>query len=323
MPRVSIIIPSYNTATLIGESLDSIFAQDYTDFEVIVINDGSPDTPELERVLEPYRDRIVYLKQENRRACGARNNGIRHAQGEYLAFLDSDDSWTPTYLREQMRHLDGKPALDMIYCDCLIYGDGPQSGTTFMQVCPSDGPVSFESLIQERSQIPISGVIVRRETLMRAGFFDERLPMCDDYEMWLRLAYHGARIDYHKAVLSRLRIGRPASLSSSNSRMIEALIRILSLVKTEWKITAEQRALLQTKLDETQALLALERGKESLDRGEFDKARTLFEEANQNLKRTKLSLTVLGLRIAPALTAHFARRWERMRMGQPVRSAAH
>src|SRR5256885_9398759 len=82
MPKVSVIMPSYNTATFISESLESVFAQDYKDFEVIVINDGSPDTPELERVLEPYRDRIVYLKQENRRACGARNNGINQARGE-------------------------------------------------------------------------------------------------------------------------------------------------------------------------------------------------------------------------------------------------
>src|ERR1700737_3017188 len=106
MPKVSVIMPSYNTPTLIAECPGSVFAQDYKDLEVIVINDGSPDTAELERVLEPYRDRIVYLKQENRRACGARNNGINHARGEYVAFLDSDDSWMPTYLRTQMGHLE-------------------------------------------------------------------------------------------------------------------------------------------------------------------------------------------------------------------------
>src|SRR6185437_16667377 len=68
MPKLSVIMPSYNTASLIGETLDSVFAQSYRDFEVIVVNDGSPDTPELERVLERYQERIVYLKQENRRA---------------------------------------------------------------------------------------------------------------------------------------------------------------------------------------------------------------------------------------------------------------
>src|SRR5205807_8737338 len=113
----------------------------------------------------PYRDRIVYLKQENRRACGARNNGIRHAQGEYVALLDSDDSWLPGYLRRQMQQLEADPSLDMVYCDCLIYG-GPQSGKTFMQTCPSHGEANFEGFLIERCQAPISGIVVRRQTIL-------------------------------------------------------------------------------------------------------------------------------------------------------------
>ncbi|MCU1272463.1 MAG: putative glycosyltransferase [Acidobacteriaceae bacterium] len=314
MPKVSVIMPSYNTATLIAEALDSVFAQDYSDFEVIVINDGSPDTPELERVLEPYRDRIVYLKQENRRACGARNNGINHARGEYVAFLDSDDSWMPTYLRTQMGHLEKNPSLDMIYCDCLIYGGGAQSGKTFMQTCPSDGPVNFESLLLEMCQVPISGTIVRRELLIAAGGFDERLPMCDDYEMWLRLAYRGSRIVYHPGVLARLRIGRPNSLSASEARMLGALLTILSKVKTDWNLSKEQQILLAKKFDRTTALFDLERGKEFLKQNEFNQARTLLEQANGQLRRGKLKLTLFGLRVAPALTAFAARGWDRFRL---------
>ncbi len=273
MPTVSVIMPSYNTASLIAESLDSVFAQDYKDFEVIVINDGSPDTPDLERVLGPYRDRIVYLKQENRRACGARNNGVSQARGEYVAFLDSDDSWMPTYLRTQMGHLLKNPSLDMIYCDCQIYGGGPQSGKTFMQTCPSHGPVNFESLLQEKCQIPISGTIVRRQSLVAAGGFDERLAMCDDYEMWLRLAHRGIRIAYHPGVLARLRIGRPNSLSASNARMLSAFLAILSNVKASWELSKDQKALLAAKFDQIQALLDLERGKEFLKQNKFNQAR--------------------------------------------------
>jgi glycosyltransferase involved in cell wall biosynthesis len=314
MAKVSVIMPSYNTATLIAEALDSVFAQDYSDFEVIVINDGSPDTPELERVLEPYRDRIVYLKQENRRACGARNNGINHARGEYVAFLDSDDSWMPAYLRTQMGHLEKNPSLDMIYCDCSIYGGGAQSGKTFMQTCPSDGPVNFESLLLEMCQVPISGTIVRRELLIAAGGFDERLPMCDDYEMWLRLAYRGSRIVYHPGVLARLRIGRPNSLSASEARMLGALLTILSKVKTDWNLSKEQQILLAKKFDRTTALFDLERGKEFLKQNEFNQARTLLEQANGHLRRGKLKLTLFGLRVAPALTAFAARGWDRFRL---------
>jgi glycosyltransferase involved in cell wall biosynthesis len=314
MPKVSVIMPSYNTATLIAEALDSVFAQDYSDFEVIVINDGSPDTPELERVLEPYRERIVYLKQENRRACGARNNGINHARGEYLAFLDSDDSWMPTYLRTQMGHLERNPSLDMIYCDCLIYGGGAQSGKTFMQTCPSQGPVNFESLLLEECQVPISGTIVRRQSIISAGGFDERLAMCDDYEMWLRLAHHGSRVAYHPGVLARLRIGRPNSLSASDARMLGALLTILSNVKADWNLSKEQKALLAKKFAQTKALLDLERGKEFLKQNEFSQARTLLEQANGQLRRGKLKLTLFGLRVAPGLTAFAARGWDRFRL---------
>ena len=97
-PTVSVIIPTYKTAQFIAACLDSVFAQTYKDFEAVVVNDGSPDTPELEKVLAPYMDRIVYIKQENKRTAGARNNAIRHARGEYVAFLDSDDVWMPEHL---------------------------------------------------------------------------------------------------------------------------------------------------------------------------------------------------------------------------------
>jgi glycosyltransferase involved in cell wall biosynthesis len=310
-PKVSVIMPSYNTATLIAEALDSVFAQSYQNFEVIVINDGSPDTPDLERVLEPYRDRIVYLKQENRRACGARNNGISQAKGEYLAFLDSDDSWAPAYLQSQIKHLEADPSLDMVYCDCLIYGDTPQAGQTFMQGCPSSGPVSFESVLTEQSHIPISGTVVRHQAVINAGGFDERLAMCDDYEMWLRLAFRGARIAYYPDVLSRIRIGRPSSLSSSKSRMVAAFLTILLNVKAEWNLSVEQRALLAEKLREEQALLALELGKESLRKGEFGEARIQLGQANSHLRRSKLRLAIFGLRVAPSLTALAVRTWER------------
>ena len=312
MPKVSVIMPSYNTATLIAEALDSVFAQSYRDFEVIVINDGSPDTPDLERVLEPYRERIVYLKQENRRACGARNNGISHAKGEYLAFLDSDDSWTSEYLQSQIEHLAADSSLDMVYCDCLIYGDAPEAGNTFMQGCPSTGPVTFESVLAEECQIPVSGTVVRRQTVINAGLFDERLAMCDDYEMWLRLAFHGARITYHSKVLSRIRIGRPSSLSSSKSRMVAAFVTILLNVKAEWNLSVEQQALLAEKLRQVEALLALELGKELLRRGEFGEARTQLEKANLHLRRGKLKLALFGLRFAPALTALTVRNWEKL-----------
>src|SRR3954462_5965377 len=100
-PRVSVIMPSYNTASLICACLDSVFTQSFQDFEVIVVNDGSPDNPDLERGLAPYLEKhaaqIVYIRQQNKRCAGARNTAIRQARGEFLAFLDSDDVWLPMH----------------------------------------------------------------------------------------------------------------------------------------------------------------------------------------------------------------------------------
>jgi glycosyltransferase involved in cell wall biosynthesis len=99
---VSVIVPAYNTSAYIGETLESIFAQTYRDYEVIVINDGSPDTEELERVLNQFQRRIRYIRQENRGLAGARNRGISYAAGEFLAFPDRDDLWFPDFLLEQL-----------------------------------------------------------------------------------------------------------------------------------------------------------------------------------------------------------------------------
>src|SRR5438552_9364698 len=123
MPTVSVIIPVYNTALYVKETLESVFGQTYTDYEVIVVNDGSPDTAELEKVLAPYRDRIVYLEQDNEGVASARNTAILAAQGRYVALLDSDDLWLPDYLRVQIGILERDPTIDALYPNAMIYGD--------------------------------------------------------------------------------------------------------------------------------------------------------------------------------------------------------
>ena len=97
-PRVSVIIPAYRVTDFIVDTLQSVFDQTFTDYEVILVNDGSPDTPRLERALEPYRDRIRYIVQENGGPARARNTAIRAARAPLIAQLDGDDQWFPTFL---------------------------------------------------------------------------------------------------------------------------------------------------------------------------------------------------------------------------------
>src|SRR5690242_14802421 len=121
-PRVSVIIPAYNAAAFIGETLDSVYAQTFNNFEIIVVNDGSPDTEALEQKLSSYPAKLRYLKQANQGAAAARNTGPRAAIGEFVAFLDADDTWLPQFLEKQVALLDNAPA-DVVWADSLIRGN--------------------------------------------------------------------------------------------------------------------------------------------------------------------------------------------------------
>jgi glycosyltransferase involved in cell wall biosynthesis len=311
-PKVSIIIPSYKTADLIGPCLESVFAQTFTDFEAIVVNDGSPDTPELEHVLRPYMQRIVYIKQENKRAAGARNNAILHARGEFMAFLDSDDTWMPDHLASQMELFARDPGLDLAYADALLVGDQKRE-PRFSDTCPSDGDATFAALVQEHCQIPISTVVARKQALVNAGLFDEELVRCDDYDMWLRTALHGGKIGYSRKVQARLFQGRPGSLGQSRARMVEAYFNILQKLKNLLPATHPDRQVVDKRAEEIRARYLLEEGKCKLEERQFDKARELISQANSYLRRTSLRVVVIGLGVAPAFTARLISYWFRLR----------
>ncbi len=136
-------MPAYNAAPYIGETLDSVFAQTFIDYEVIVVNDGAPDTLELERALVPYKSRIRYIKQENLGAGAARNEGLRAAQGEFIAFLDADDLWLPNYLEEQLKFIRAND-FDLVCADAMHFGDSPLAGRTYMEAFMETAPVEGE-----------------------------------------------------------------------------------------------------------------------------------------------------------------------------------
>lgn len=308
-PKVSIIIPAYNTATLITACLDSVLSQTFSDFETLVVNDGSPDMPELEKALAPYYDRIIYIKQENKRAAGARNTAIRKAQGEFLAFLDSDDVWLPHHLASQMKRFEEDPSLDFVYSNAMRMGN-PR--IRFMNRCPSHGPAGFEALVVERCQIPVSTVVARKAAIVRAGCFDESLLRCDDYDMWVRAAFYGAKIDYGRGIQAELNGGRPGSLGQSTIKMLEAYLTILQKLTQTLPLSDVQRKVVSDRLSEMNTRYLIERGKLQLGEGRFDQARALFAEANKSLRQWKISLALVGLAVAPAATSRLIFVWQRV-----------
>ena len=147
---------------------------------------------------------------------------------------------------------------------------------------------------------------------MNAGGFDESLPRCDDYDMWLRTAFHGAKMAYTRQVQARLNGGRPGSLSQSRVKMLEAYSGILEKALKTLPLSPAQHNLVSHRVSEIKARTFVEEGKLQLSEGKFDQAKELFSQANKSLRQWKISLTLLGLNIAPQTTSRLIFAWNRV-----------
>jgi glycosyltransferase involved in cell wall biosynthesis len=182
-PRVSVIIPTFDRGWCLREAVDSVLAQEFTDFELIVVDDGSTDgTAEL---LEAYRPKVRLLRQANRGVSAARNRGIAAAAGGLIAFLDSDDLWLPQKLATQVDFFRVHP-------DALIAQTEESWVRNGRRVNPGKRHRKRSGMIFEPSLdlclVSPSAVMVRRELFDRVGLFDEGLPACEDYDLWLRVS---------------------------------------------------------------------------------------------------------------------------------------
>lgn len=189
MPYVSVILPTYRRAHLVGRALQSVLAQSYPDFEVIVVDDGSLDG--TREVIARFADpRVRYIFQENRGLAGARNTGVRAARGTYIAFLDDDDEYLPTKLAQQVPALDAHPEYSVVYSDVyLCDADGKPMrlvADALGRGSPPTGMV-LEALVQGNFLVS-NAPLVRRECFSQVGLFDERLRVFEDWDFWVRLA---------------------------------------------------------------------------------------------------------------------------------------
>ncbi len=309
-PAVAVVIPAYNAAAHVGEALESVFAQTFTDYEVIVVNDGSPDTPDLERALDPYRSRIVYLVQENQGPSAARNAALLKARAEYVAFLDSDDIWEPEHLAEQMRTLREDPSLDLVYQDALLFGEGVPPGLTFMQAAPSRGPATFESLLRFECSVITSCVAARKQSLIEAGLFDPRFYRSEDYDLWLRLAHRGGRLAYRQRVTARHRV-HGGSLAADMTRMFESQIEVYCKLARELTLSPRALRLVDEQIKRCRADIAYKEGKQQFEARRYAQAAEALSAANEFYRSRKLSVVVTGLRVAPRLLWRLYRLRER------------
>jgi len=302
-PAVSVIVPAHNAAHFIAECLDSVFTQTWVGFEVIVVNDGSPDTAELERVLGPYRERVVYVRQENRGPSCARNRGVQLARGEYLAFLDSDDCWPPEYLSTQMQLFEDNPSLDLVYADATLFGSLPLARKTFMQT--STPPTTLDDLVSEGGQILPSGTVVKKRAIVEADFFDETLRRCEDLDLWLRLAQRGAKFAFQGKVLFLRRVHGNAA-TSDEEKMVQSLLRVLTKVDRAQLSPAGLESL-GKQLTQARGELGFMQWRKHLIEGNAAAAREDLTAAYAWFRSRKFALALLGVRLAPRITIWGAR----------------
>lgn len=190
-PLISVIIPAYNTVGTISESIDSVLGQTYKHYEIIVVDDESPDDV-ANFATKRYGSKITLVRQKNTGLAGARNTGINHAKGDYVAFLDSDDVWLPGKLKAQAQQIAEHPDGDIFYTNCFFWEDGRKTGQWTELHRQKNGQIARE-LIARKVMLPVLTVVAKLETVRKVGMFDEAFRQVEDYDLWLRIATHGGQ----------------------------------------------------------------------------------------------------------------------------------
>lgn len=275
-PLVSVIVPAFNCDDTIAETIQSVLDQTFSDFELIIVDDGSTD--ETTAIVSQFDDeRIVYTRQKHQERAVARNRGISLAKGKYIAFVDADDLWLSKKLEKQLRLMETQPELGLAYCD-LFYFDAVACKDIELfsrQVRLHRGKVGLHLLLKVNF-IQSPTALVRRETIDQVGLFDPSLPPVEDWDMWLRIAFL-APIDYVAEPLARYRVHenmtswvKPSwQLYDSNLRLFDKAERLYAV--RSWKI----RRMIRLK----RALAHYDYGRAMMRKGNYDEARKCFTAA--------------------------------------------
>lgn len=224
MPKVSVIIPTYNCERYLPDALESVFKQSFRDFEVVIVDDGSTDGTQeaVKKFKKKYGEKVNYVYQENRGLACARNTAIRHSRGKYIAILDADDMFLPDRLKEGVKAFEEHPEVGLVHANIFWMSEaGRIISTPKRDVSVLSGRI-FRHIFLRNAHVSISTVLVKKECFDSVGLFDENLSRlgCEDREMWLRISnvYPFLYID---RLLGLYRI-RHDSMSRDKGKMLRA-----------------------------------------------------------------------------------------------------
>ncbi|TVV73221.1 glycosyltransferase family 2 protein [Sphingomonas solaris] len=238
-PDVSVIVPAWGLAHLVGETLVSLQAQRHANWEAIVVDDGAPD--DVAGALAPFGGdpRIRLLRTDNRGVSTARNRAIGHARAPLIALLDGDDIYEPDYLSTMIGAIRADEALGFVCCDATYFGEEERAGRRFSEFSPQRPPITLERVLRRDFNV-FTACIVRLAAFDATGGYDGGLAAAEDFDLWLRMLEAGWQGGYVAQALVRYR-RRAGSLSRQTTLLTRALARVYRAAERRLGDTAEGR----------------------------------------------------------------------------------
>jgi glycosyltransferase involved in cell wall biosynthesis len=299
MPAVSVIMPAYNVAPYLGAAIESVLGQTFTDFELLVVDDGSTDASWA--IAERYAatdTRIRPLRQPNGGISAARNHGLRVASGEFFAILDSDDVWMPAWLGEQLAILRARPDVDIVTGNAFFLGSRRDGQPARPHPDPRPQP-TLGSMIDDETAVFVMSVF-RRRVYDRIGGFDEAFRCNEDYDFWLRAAAAGFRFVRNDRPLARYR-QRDDSLSAAEVQMLEGILRVYAKLQARIADRPVEAAQLRAQVARFEAQLLRTRARTALERRDYRAASVLLDALHAKTGGAALAVVKTMARWAPGL----------------------
>lgn len=305
-PTVSVIIPAYQTADLIPETLASVAAQTRTDFEVVIVDDGSTD--DILGACAPFladpRFRIHHFP--NGGVTAARNRGLDLAKGQYLAFVDSDDLMEPDYLAVMLAALEANPRAVLACCDARMFGVPEREGRLLSEFEPMETPPSLYNVLSGRFLV-YTGVTVCADAVRAVDGYSTGMPAAEDFDLWIRLLIAGGEFVFVPRALARYR-RRAGSLSNTPAKLhlgrAQAYLRALGSLKN----MPIEAAVCRRKLTRAVGLMEFHEGERALLAGDGRVARDCLNRARRlDTLSSRWRVLVILLALFPSLATRIAR----------------